>query len=45
MPHVAAPPPDMRRGSAPPLVRNESGLGPWFGLRPNVYRPKAEPGA
>src|SRR6266567_5875492 len=32
----SAMPPDVRRGSAPPVSQEPLGLCPWFGLRPRV---------
>jgi len=43
---AAAPPPDVRRGYASPLDLDfTNGLCPRCGLCPNLYGPKAEPGA
>jgi len=37
-----APPPDVRRGSAPPLVsQKEVGFAPGSGFAPKVHRPEA----
>jgi hypothetical protein len=41
---VAATPPDVRRGSAPPSAfLNRPGLCPWFGLSPHTTYPGQSP--